>query len=120
MSGSEKINQRMGVIEWALLIGLSVLWGGSFYFVGVAVDGLPPLTIVVLRVGIAALALNVAVLAMGLHLPSDRRADEIERPTPENRQADQQGPFDHAHSLVDLFASTHGTIPIVRCHRIPW
>jgi len=74
VSGSEKINQRMGVIEWALLIGLSVLWGGSFYFVGVAVDGLPPLTIVVLRVGIAALALNVAVLAMGLHMPSDRRA----------------------------------------------
>lgn len=74
MSGIDEINKTMGVAEWALLIGLSVLWGGSFYFVGVAVDGLPPFTIVVLRVGIAALVLNVAVLAMGLRMPSDRRA----------------------------------------------
>ena len=74
MSGIDEINKTMGVVEWTLLIGLSVLWGGSFYFVGVAVDGLPPFTIVVLRVGIAALALNVAVLAMGLRMPSDRRA----------------------------------------------
>lgn len=74
MSGMDAINKTMVVVEWALLIGLSVLWGGSFYFVGVAVDGLPPFTIVVLRLGIAALALNVAVLAMGLRMPSDRRA----------------------------------------------
>jgi drug/metabolite transporter (DMT)-like permease len=74
VSGIDEINKTMGVVEWTLLIGLSVLWGGSFYFVGVAVDGLPPFTIVVLRVGIAALALNVAVLAMGLRMPSDRRA----------------------------------------------
>jgi drug/metabolite transporter (DMT)-like permease len=64
----------MGAVEWTLLIGLSVLWGGSFFFVGVAVDGLPPFTIVVLRVGIAAFALNVAVVALGLRMPSDRRA----------------------------------------------
>ena len=74
MSGIDEINKTMGVVEWTLLIGLSVLWGGSFYFVGVAVDGLPPFTIVVLRVGIAAIVLNVAVLAMGLRMPSDRRA----------------------------------------------
>ena len=74
MSGMDNINKTMGVVEWTLLVGLSVLWGGSFYFVGVAVTGLPPFTIVVLRVGIAALALNVAVLAMGLRMPCHRRA----------------------------------------------
>jgi len=74
MSAINTINRTMGAVEWTLLIGLSVLWGGSFFFVGVAVDGLPPLTIVVLRVGIAAFALNVAVVALGLRMPSDRRA----------------------------------------------
>jgi drug/metabolite transporter (DMT)-like permease len=74
VSGMDEINKTMGAVEWALLIGLSVLWGGSFYFVGVAVDGLPPFTIVVVRVGIAALALNAAVLVLGLRMPSDRRA----------------------------------------------
>src|SRR5271156_7053216 len=32
--------------EWGLLLLLSLLWGGSFFFVGVAVKALPPLTIV--------------------------------------------------------------------------
>jgi drug/metabolite transporter (DMT)-like permease len=40
--------------EWGLLSLLSVLWGGSFFFVGVAVKELPPLTLVTLRVGLAA------------------------------------------------------------------
>ena len=40
--------------EWGLLLLLSILWGGSFFFVGVAVKELPPLTIVAARVSIAA------------------------------------------------------------------
>ena len=40
--------------EWALLLFLSLLWGGSFFFVGVAVKALPPFTIVAARVSIAA------------------------------------------------------------------
>ncbi|MEM7250274.1 MAG: EamA family transporter [Pseudomonadota bacterium] len=47
----------MGSTEWLMLIALSILWGGSFFFAEVAVRELPPLTIVTLRVGIAALAL---------------------------------------------------------------
>ncbi|MCB1535788.1 MAG: DMT family transporter [Rhodoblastus sp.] len=43
--------------DWKLLIFLSVLWGGSFFFTGVAVRELPPLTIVLARVGLAALML---------------------------------------------------------------
>ena len=42
--------------EWALLIVLSILWGGSFFFVEVALVDLPPLTLVLGRVGIAAAA----------------------------------------------------------------
>jgi drug/metabolite transporter (DMT)-like permease len=41
-----------------LLLGvLSVLWGGSFFFVGVIGKELPPMTIVLARVAIAALLL---------------------------------------------------------------
>ena len=65
--------RAMGAVEWGMLLALSVLWGRSFFFVGVAVDGLPPLTIVALRVGLAALALNLAVLALGLRMPGGGR-----------------------------------------------
>lgn len=52
-----------------MLIVLSILWGGSFFFVGVAVTELPPLTIVTLRVGLAAIALWSIALVMGLRPP---------------------------------------------------
>jgi drug/metabolite transporter (DMT)-like permease len=69
---AESINRRMPPWDWALLVLLSLLWGGSFFFVGVAVKALPPLTIVALRVGIAALLLLGVVRAMGLVMPRDR------------------------------------------------
>lgn len=61
----------MGAQEWAMLLILSVLWGGSFFFIGVAVKELPPLTIMMLRVGCAALILNLVVRLMGQWMPSD-------------------------------------------------
>ncbi|MFT5449026.1 MAG: EamA domain-containing membrane protein RarD [Gammaproteobacteria bacterium] len=36
--------------DWGLLILLSVLWGGAYFFAGVAVKELPPLTVVLVRV----------------------------------------------------------------------
>ncbi len=57
--------------DWLLLILLSVLWGGSFFFAGVAVKELPPLTIVLARVAIAAtLLLPVHWFIVG-RLPSN-------------------------------------------------
>ena len=43
--------------DWSLLGLLSVLWGGSFFFNGVLLRELPPLTVVFLRVTLAALML---------------------------------------------------------------
>ena len=63
------IKHAMGIREWMMLLALSVLWGGSFFFVGVAVSELPPLTIVLLRVGLAAIALWICALAVGLRPP---------------------------------------------------
>lgn len=67
-------NHPMTSLEWSMLLALSVLWGGSFFFVGVAVKELPPLTIVVLRVTLAALALRLMIWLLGVRLP---RAREI-------------------------------------------
>lgn len=66
------VNRSMGIVEWSLLIVLSMLWGGSFFFVEIAVDALPPFTIVALRVGLAAIALNLFVQAMGLKMARAR------------------------------------------------
>lgn len=56
-----------------MLVALSVLWGGSFFFVEVAVAALPPLTIVFLRVGLAAIALWIFAFVTGLRPPRDPR-----------------------------------------------
>lgn len=50
---------------WALLILLGMIWGGSFFSVSIAVVEIPPLTLVLLRVAIAALALHLYLLARG-------------------------------------------------------
>jgi len=65
------VNTKMEPFEWLLLLILSVLWGGSFFFIGVAVKVLPPLTIVAVRVGLAAVTLNLIVRATGLRMPKE-------------------------------------------------
>ena len=61
---------RMDERDWGLLIVLSILWGGSFFFNGVAVRELPPLTIVLGRVTIAAALLLPLMRARGGRLPA--------------------------------------------------
>lgn len=63
----------MGAREWGMLITLSLLWGGSFFFVGVAVKALPPFTIVALRVVLAAAALLIFLRFTGRSMPRDPR-----------------------------------------------
>ena len=60
---------RMGAAEWGMLITLSVLWGGSFFFVGAAVRELPSFTIVLARVGIAAVALWAVLVLLRIRMP---------------------------------------------------
>ncbi|MBE9552462.1 MAG: DMT family transporter, partial [Proteobacteria bacterium] len=63
----------MGPAQWTTLVILSILWGGAFFFVEIAVTSLPPFTIVLLRVGLAALALHIFLLATGNRMPFDLR-----------------------------------------------
>lgn len=46
---------------WLMLIGLGLLWGGSFFFAGVAVKHVPPFTLAFLRFALAALALHIFI-----------------------------------------------------------
>ena len=64
----------MGPNEWALLVGLAILWGGSFFFVEVGLQDLAPTTLVFLRVAVAAVALNLVVVVRRLDVPT-RPAD---------------------------------------------
>lgn len=58
--------------DWALLVFLSVLWGGSFFFNGVALRELPPLTVAFVRVFLGSLCLLAVIGPLGGSLP--RRA----------------------------------------------
>ncbi len=68
MKNTAAQNQAMSLVNWGLLILLSLLWGGSFFFNGVAVKEIPVLTVVFFRVAIAALALLVFLKAKGISL----------------------------------------------------
>lgn len=59
----------MKPIDWIFLWTLSLLWGGSFLFNELALAGLPALTIVWGRVGLAAVLLMLALRMSGQGMP---------------------------------------------------
>lgn len=61
---------RIDARDWSLLAGLSILWGGSFFFNGAALRELPPLTLVFLRVALGAAILLPLLRMHGIGLPS--------------------------------------------------
>jgi drug/metabolite transporter (DMT)-like permease len=67
---NEAAASEMHEQDWALLVLLSILWGGSFFFTGVALRELPPLTIVLARVSIAAVLLLPLLWVRGVRLPA--------------------------------------------------
>lgn len=64
--------KEMATAEWLMLLGLSLLWGGSFLFNGILVKVWPPLTIVTARVLLAAITLWVVVRLSGMAVPKSR------------------------------------------------
>ena len=51
------IRTLMNRSDWLILGVLALIWGGAFFFIGVAVRHVPPLTYVLLRLSIAAAAM---------------------------------------------------------------
>jgi drug/metabolite transporter (DMT)-like permease len=63
------IKSRMGLAEWSMLIGLSMLWGGSYFFVEIALLEWSPLLIVGVRVSVAAIVIWTIVFIAGWTIP---------------------------------------------------
>lgn len=64
-----KKNMTMGVAEWALLAALALLWSGSFFFAKIALAELPPITLVLARVGLAAATLLAVIAVWRIPVP---------------------------------------------------
>ncbi len=50
----DMIRTTMNGRDWLILLALALIWGGAFFFIGIAVRHVPPLTYVWLRLTIAA------------------------------------------------------------------
>jgi uncharacterized membrane protein len=57
--------------DWLLLVALSVLWGGSFYFTKIAVLEISPLTLALIRALVAGLTIAVLLRPLGGAMPRD-------------------------------------------------
>ncbi len=61
--------QSPGPRHWAMLGYLTVFWGLAFFLIAVGLRGLPPLTLVVVRLAVGALALYPLMRWQGGQLP---------------------------------------------------
>ena len=78
--------RAMTPAEWGLMLLLSLLWGGSFFFIGVAVKELPPLTIVAARVSLAAALLWLTAPLTGLSPGRWRQRPRARSPRPRQQR----------------------------------
>ncbi len=71
-SAQTHLNAKGGMArEFALLLLLATLWGGSYTFIKLGVATIPPITLIAARTLIAGLLLLVVMRARGLRLPRD-------------------------------------------------
>ena len=66
---SNGAGQAMSREDWAILLLLSVIWGGSFFFIELALESVQPLTVVLIRVALAAAMLWAFRWWRGQRLP---------------------------------------------------
>ena len=74
MSAAPATAKFMSLRDWSLLAALSVLWGLTFFFAKIALVEIPPVTLVMSRVWIAAVALLAILKIAGLAVPVSRAA----------------------------------------------
>lgn len=71
MKHTPAANAVMSPFEWALLLTLAAIWGGAYFFNGVATAELPTFVIVLGRVGGGAIGLLIVLRVIGQALPRD-------------------------------------------------
>lgn len=62
----------MTPVEWVLLFILGGFWGCTFFFNEIAILELPPLSIILFRVGLASIILWIVVFASGITIPGSK------------------------------------------------
>lgn len=62
----------MRAVDWLMMILLSLVWGGTFFFVAIAVQEIPPVTLVLTRCVIAVAVLAPPLLLLGFEFPKTR------------------------------------------------
>ena len=71
MASTENRRTHPG-FEFALLGLLAALWGSSYLLIKIAVASIPPITLIALRVSIAAVFLLIVMRCQGARFPTDR------------------------------------------------
>ena len=61
-------------LEIALLALLSLLWGSSYLFIKIALETIPPVTLIAIRVAGAACLLMIVISCQGVRLPKDAQS----------------------------------------------
>lgn len=61
---------RMGPTEWGLIVLQSMLWGSAYFFIAIARNDMPALSISTLRLAPAFVVLLTIVLSLGYRLPA--------------------------------------------------
>ena len=64
-------NHSMTLQEWMLLLCISVIWGSSFFVIEIALRELQPFTLVLYRIGLAAIIITMLTYINGQRLPFD-------------------------------------------------
>ncbi len=72
MTTQTMTTQDQSVLDYGMLVILAAIWGGSFMFIKVAVDTVPPITITAGRLAIAAIFLYITARMAGQNLPRDK------------------------------------------------
>jgi len=63
---------QLRAADWFFLLLLGVIWGGSFFFAKIAVEEMPPLTLVFFRVSLGAMLLAIYIALSGRNFPLGR------------------------------------------------
>ena len=64
-----QIKAQMGWLEWAMLITLSIFWGGSFFFTEIILQAFSTLQTVFLRIFLGGVVLWIIILIRGDQIP---------------------------------------------------
>jgi drug/metabolite transporter (DMT)-like permease len=64
----------MSSADWGIILLLSLLWGGAFYFIELGLRGFPPITLVFLRMSLAIPLMLAALWFLKEKLPTDSKS----------------------------------------------